>query len=126
MLEIQNRIGLWAYHEYERRHSIFRKKPLSQKLELLYLSFLEWLFPRCWHKGCKEHGEPCILRGYSENEEDAIYWYCPEHAPRHGFCFSCGEFWGGTESFDFGPGYCSNCASEFEEEEYDDDWEYEL
>ena len=127
MLEIKNQIGLWAHREYQRRHWIW-KKPLFQKLEELYLSFLEWLFPRCWEKGCTNKGEPCVLRGYSSDDgEDFFYWYCAEHSQRHGFCFGCGEFWGGTESFEFGPGYCSNCATEFEEEENEEPhWMYEL
>lgn len=127
MLEIQNRIGYWAWKEHQRRHWIW-KKPFNQKLEEAYLTFLEWLFPRCWHKDCTNKGKPCVLRGYSDDEDEQLYWYCSEHAQRHGFCFGCGEFWGGTESFDFGPGYCSNCAAEFEEDEYDDqpDWSYDI
>lgn len=125
MLEkMQEKIGLWAYHQ-ERRIYWSWKKPMFQKLQELYLSFLEWLAPNCSNKGCSEKGQPCILRDYEEDGDEAIYWYCGQHAQRNGFCFACGEFWGGTESFDFGPGYCSNCASEFEEEENEEDWSYE-
>ena len=127
MLEIHSKIGLWAYRNYQNLHHI-HKQPFGAKVEYWWCGVLEWLMPKCWDKGCKEHGEPCVLRGYRDDEEDAIYWYCGEHAQRHGFCFACGEFWGGTESFDFGPGYCSNCASEFEDdydENWVDDWSYE-
>ena len=130
MLEIQSKIGLWAFHrlEYLNGSIGITPKPWSRKLELIQVSILELLAPRCWEKGCKSHAEPCLLRGYyDDDDEDRIYWYCGEHSQKHGFCFSCGEFWGGAESFDFGPGYCSNCASEFEEEEYDEpEWTYEL
>jgi hypothetical protein len=121
-----DKIGLWAYQKNRDlsgfSYSIRRNK-LIQKLDRLICSILEFLTPKCWQKDCENKGEPCILRGDS-NESDSIYWFCSEHSQRHGFCFGCGEFWGGTESFDFGPGYCSNCASEFEEEVYEDDWTY--
>lgn len=52
---------------------------------------------------------------------DLTEYYCAEHCHDNGFCFNCGGFWAGAESFDFGPGWCSNCASEFEETEYEDE-----
>lgn len=129
MLEIQARIGEWAFQELQKRHFVW-KNPIRQKLEDAYCAFLKNLYPRCQEEGCKNHGKPYILRGYYlDDEPDSIYWYCWEHAKPNGFCPGCGEFWGGTESFDFGPGYCSNCAPEFEEDYYDEDaedWGYDL
>ena len=52
---------------------------------------------------------------------DLHEYYCANHCKEHGYCFCCGQFWAGVEMFDFGPGWCSNCASEFEDETYDDD-----
>jgi hypothetical protein len=125
MLEIQSKIGLWAYQE-QQRLSYFHRSSLHNWIETKCFAVLELLVPRCWNDGCKDHGAPCVIRGDDE-EQDQVYWYCAKHSQRHGFCWSCGEFYGGTESFDFGPGYCSNCASEFEDEEvYEEDWTYEL
>lgn len=56
------------------------------------------------------------------------FYYCWEHAQRNGFCKLCGEFWGGVESFDFGSGFCENCAdtvrTDFGEDDYEDQYEY--
>lgn len=128
MLEIQSRIGLWAYHHLQHIDGWYGipAKPPFRWVEQLQIKVLESLIPRCQGELCIEKGDPCPLRGYGEDDEEAVYWYCSRHAKEHGFCFVCGEFWGGTESFDFGPGYCSNCASEFEEEEYEGpEWEYD-
>jgi hypothetical protein len=71
----------------------------------------------CQEEGCEKPGEPCWIESPNEPDE----WYCAEHMFKNGFCIGCNQFYAGIESFDFGPGWCSNCASEFEEEEYDDD-----
>lgn len=62
-----------------------------------------------------------IRRGWYEE----TYYYCASHCKKNGFCYGCGEFWAGSEFFDFGPGYCSNCASEFEDDLDDDENYYE-
>lgn len=61
-----------------------------------------------------------IRRGWYKE----TYYYCASHCQKNGFCYGCGEFWAGSESFDFGPGYCSNCAGEFEDDWDDDDGYY--
>lgn len=53
---------------------------------------------------------------------DLYEFYCAEHCQENGYCFACGNFWAGAESFDFGPGWCSNCASEFEESDDEDEY----
>lgn len=130
MLGIQKKIYEWAYRQSRDRDFVW-KNPFRQWLEDRYIHFLDSLRPRCWHKGCTNRAEPCVLQAYSTDDEDdvdQIYWYCDEHCQQHGFCRGCGYFWGGTESFDFGNGYCSNCRDEFEDDYYDEDevWEYEL
>ena len=123
MLEtLQNKIGLWAYRKFQSLQHIHRQ-PLGAKIEWLFCSFLEYLCPKCEEKDCNNRGEPCRLYD-DEHDKDLIFWYCSEHAQRNGFCFGCGEFCGGSESFDFGPGWCSNCASEFEDDENEPEgWE---
>lgn len=73
----------------------------------------------CQEDGCENRGEPCWIESAATPDE----WYCAEHMHKHGFCIGCGQFYAGIESFDFGPGWCDNCAPEFEEE-YDDDLDF--
>jgi hypothetical protein len=66
---------------------------------------------------------------YSDEEPapatPTFVWYCTTHAIKNGFCGMCGEFWGGTESFEFGrhKGYCSDCADELERPDEDEDYD---
>lgn len=54
---------------------------------------------------------------------DTFDYYCAEHCQKNGYCYGCGEFWAGSESFDFSrSGLCSNCQSEVED--YIDDEDY--
>lgn len=51
-------------------------------------------------------------------DTDIQEYYCFTHAKEAGYCWGCGQFWAGNESFDFGfSGLCENCC----EEEYEDD-----
>lgn len=78
---------------------------------------------RCWHIGCAEKGMRCILP-WPEDETDPPYErYCYQHAAEHGYCYGCGLFCSGIESFDFGPyrGLCDNCADEVRA---NDAWQY--
>jgi hypothetical protein len=72
---------------------------------------------RCEHDGCESFDTiKCRLIGHDESKDDT-FWYCGEHCHTEGFCWMCGEFWGGCEDFDFSPsGLCSNCRSEAEAE----------
>lgn len=74
----------------------------------------------CEHDGCQRQAIRCRL------PNDVIRYFCVEHAPEYGFCYLCGEFWGGIESFDFGPGYCENCAMERDDDDWEDYDEWEL
>ncbi len=85
----------------------------------------------CDVKGCKDAGRPCWLPLDNPTEEPPPdKWLCGKHAHREGFCWGCGLFWGGVESFDFGSGartgLCENCLGSGEYEDEDDDGdEYE-
>lgn len=75
---------------------------------------------KCDHEGCAREGDPCYLP--ADERDDPSYHYCAEHAPEEGFCYGCGEFWAGIESFDFGPGLCENCCGDLNEENgFDED-----
>jgi len=86
--------------------------------------------PTCEHPGCEETDDltECY---YPDNEtsDKPDAWYCAEHAPEHGFCYICGWFHAGIESFDFPswhgviPGLCYDCSESLRVElgEYDDD-----
>lgn len=62
-----------------------------------------------------------------EREPDQVL--CSEHAEQYGYCRSCGDFWGGIESFDFThPGLCDHChdqiADDFSDgEDCEPDWD---
>lgn len=61
--------------------------------------------------------------------EDGVYpseWLCAEHAVEQGFCYGCGGFFAGTESYDFSPvkGLCYDCRSELDEPEGEGDADY--
>jgi predicted amidophosphoribosyltransferase len=75
----------------------------------------------CEHEGCTDEGDPCFLT--DDPPDTPSYHFCAEHAFEEGFCPVCGTFWGGIESFDFGPGVCEHCAAEMDE--YDADYESE-
>jgi hypothetical protein len=83
------------------------------------VNWLPFRYPRCEEPGCDEEGCPCYLEPWGKIHS----FYCVEHSQIHGFCVGCGQFWGGIESFDFGPGWCDNCALEFEDDyNYEDDY----
>lgn len=78
----------------------------------------------CEHEGCTRDGLPCHEPGgHADDDDGPTTWYCTEHAAEHGFCWCCGEFWGGVESFDFGSGLCEHCRDEVGDDEEDEDWD---
>ena len=83
----------------------------------------------CEHEGCLDVGIQCRLTIYNDDYSqwyDEYYWYCTEHCHINGFCWYCGEFWGGCEAFDFEPtGCCPNCKDEFKADVCEDDFEDE-
>ena len=94
----------------------------------------------CNHEGCDSTDvTACFL---PDNETDTPdEHYCATHAHEHGWCWGCGQFWGGVESFDFGSyygnvaGLCDNCSDavkddfdDFDDDDYEpiDCWEVEV
>lgn len=84
----------------------------------------------CEEEGCTWTGHPCWYPNTDEDptkEPEPDHYYCSRHAHSAGFCWACGLFWGGVESFDFGAGarigVCENCLStgdfDAEDEEID-------
>lgn len=68
-------------------------------------------FNQCQHQDCNNQG---IAYQYPYEGESVICCYL--HAKQAGFCPSCGGFFGGIESFDFGNGICEECESELFED----------
>jgi hypothetical protein len=64
--------------------------------------------PRCEIEGCEGIG---FMVGHGLEPE---HYYCPKHAHERGWCWRCGGFFGGVESFEF-DGMCDDC--QFIEEE---------
>ncbi len=87
---------------------------------------IKYSLHRCYEPVCGREGIACFL---PDNEtqgtkyEKPDEYYCVFHAQTGGYCWCCGQFWAGVESFDFGPGICENCREEFDEEfmHYDDE-----
>jgi len=77
----------------------------------------------CEHKNCLKLGMQCRLPDYDYEGDyhykgDLIFWYCSEHCQLEGFCWGCGEFWGGCEAFDFNiAGLCPNCKGDLDAED---------
>lgn len=81
--------------------------------------------------GKRKHNHQCEFIGcletkasWYEYEPDNGVWSCSEHAEHFGFCYMCGNFWAGCESFDFSriKGVCENCISEFDDDS-EQDWD---
>lgn len=90
-----------------------------------FIDHMKFILGMCEEPGCNRVGTPCHLPRYNDPETDEWideidYHYCVSHAHENGFCWCCGEFWGGIESFEFMNklGLCDNC--EIEVEDYDD------
>lgn len=84
---------------------------------------------KCEHEGCEiTDTTECQSQDY-EDGAIIISHYCTEHAYEHGFCYCCGEFWGGIEGFDFNnPTHlCEHCYDALRDEiedDYDDEEDY--
>lgn len=82
---------------------------------------------KCQHPDCESTNvRECFYpteSGVTENSE----YYCTKHAGEHGFCYLCGQLWGGVETFEFAviyggiEGVCENCEAELREDL--DDWQ---
>lgn len=81
------------------------------------------------HTHCNEPGctEPVSVTCYVDTSEPEGN-YCWTHARENGFCPVCGNFWAGTEYFDFrlnGTDMCQNCYYDTgTDDDYpdDEDW----
>jgi hypothetical protein len=76
--------------------------------------------PCCQHEGCAEPAMLCTC-SYAEEEGDwDDEFFCPAHAPQHGYCACCGDFWAGITTFEVS-GYCEHCLVEIEADRDDGD-----
>lgn len=88
----------------------------------------------CEYPGCTEPGYPCSLNDDLLAEPQRVTEYlCATHASERGYCWGCGRFWAGVESFDFRPsGLCDDCQAErdydagADEEEDEDGFGYDF
>ena len=80
----------------------------------------------CEHEGCTAEGMDCYLSCATEGtggKPDG--YYCTDHAPLHGFCPICGDFWGGVSSFEM-RGLCDHCHDELDELDDECDFDDDL
>lgn len=86
-----------------------------------------WL-RRCEHEGCRNAGRLCVLevweRDPGPDDKDTEEFFCPAHAPEHGYCSACGAFWSGIDSFE-NSGLCDPCADEIENDYEDSPEDYD-
>lgn len=74
----------------------------------------------CQEPNCTESGIECYFPDNETDEPDR--YYCATHIFNHGFCWGCGYFWSGVESFDFSEtltgigGLCPNCRYDYKDD----------
>lgn len=105
--------------------SFLRRLCVRQPLRWLLHQDLE-REQRCDEPGC-EH--PAVVDCFFPENDDQRpdFSYCSEHAYAAGFCWGCGNFWTGVETFDFlNPSrLCDNCRTNSDltgEYPEDDEW----
>ena len=75
------------------------------------------LIHTCQHEGCLQADAVRCWFGPADPAQEDEY-YCATHCHEHGFCYTCGEFWGGIDTFDRSLSHlCEHCQQEFEEDE---------
>jgi hypothetical protein len=84
----------------------------------------EWGY--CQKDDCKEPAIPCWMPDSDYGVDDPDDLLCAEHCQEEGYCWGCGYFWAGIESFDFrANGLCDNCKDEYADpDDYDDEIDY--
>lgn len=73
--------------------------------------------PICELAGCRQPATACYYpdTDLMVSRPDAML--CVDHAFAAGFCWGCGRFWAGLESFDFNRHkLCPDCSHEYERE----------
>lgn len=117
----------WAWKLTNRKRLIRGIKARGQRgiwtaeIEERYLHF-------CEHDGC-DVADAIQCRVYDPDQDKYLYeHFCAEHCQEHGYCYGCGEFWAGCESFDFSSsGLCPNCRADLDDEleawDCDPQWE---
>lgn len=86
--------------------------------------------PKCQKEGCTNLGMECLVPlDYTkpiEEQEQQLEYYCSEHCYENGYCWMCGQFWGGVERFEFDQSHlCENCRSEIDAEMADEEADFE-
>lgn len=87
----------------------------------------------CEHEGCQSTDTQLYTYlGFDEDGKDVSEWLCIEHAIEAGFCYICGHFSAGMESYDFSQleGVCGECVDMLrsetgEDDDYDDGFDFD-
>lgn len=81
---------------------------------------------KCCSPFCDEHADLYRLPQTEREKPQPVAFLCKNHAQQFGYCWGCGDFWGGIDSFEFGPGsrvgLCIDCyhdsgCDDFEDED---------
>ena len=80
---------------------------------------------KCNYEGCEcTTVVDCYLPDDDLQGEPHAY-FCAEHCHDNGFCWCCGTFNAGIESFDFRPsGLCDNCEFELRYDDCDEEEDF--
>lgn len=73
----------------------------------------------CMEQGCWKEAISCRLIDYSAKRQSIklLEWFCVDHCHKNGYCYGCGEFWGGVERFEFSKSrLCDACEGKMEED----------
>ncbi len=88
---------------------------------------------KCCQPFCKNHADLYRWPDFETEDPTPVLFLCDEHAKEFGYCWGCGHFFGGVESFEFGlrsrAGLCSECYGElsadacgYDEDDYEDEF----
>jgi hypothetical protein len=78
----------------------------------------------CQEDNCNSNGTVACWLPDDKDCQEITNYYCEKHAAENGYCYLCGEFWAGIESFDIvHPGLCDTCYDDLNQTFNNDDIE---
>ena len=79
----------------------------------------------CEHEGCLDRD---VVECNLNDDDNTVEYFCAAHCFEAGYCYLCGNFCAGIESFDFDSprGLCDNCRDQVNDDgdRYDPDSDF--